>query len=68
MRLTSISYGRTVSDNNYGSFRLEATVELDEGDNGKDALIAARRYVHHGLGIPDPKGDAAKKEEEVKGE
>lgn len=50
-KLKTITYGRKVTDGDYGSFHLEVTIELDESDSGREALKAAREFVHKGLGL-----------------
>jgi hypothetical protein len=50
-KLKTLTYGRKVSDGDYGSFHLEVTIELEEGDRARDVLAQARKLVHTGLGI-----------------
>lgn len=38
MRISTISYGRTLSDQDFGSFRSELTADLESGDNVQDCL------------------------------
>jgi hypothetical protein len=52
MKLKAITYGRKVTDNNYGSYHLEVVVELEEGDTGAMALATAKEFVRKGLREP----------------
>lgn len=57
MRLVQIVYGRKLNDGDYGTYHLEVAVELDEGENGAEALEKAKTFVHAGIakirrGIP----------------
>ena len=45
MKLQTVTYGRMVTDGDYGSYHLEVTIELEEGDSGRDALKAAHYEV-----------------------
>lgn len=49
MKLTTIVYGRKKNDGDYGTYHLEVAIELEEGDNGTEALAQARTFVHAGL-------------------
>ena len=51
MKLKTVTYGRKINDGDYGTYHLEVTVELEEGESGADALKKAREFVHKGLGI-----------------
>lgn len=44
MRITTISYGRTLTDGNYGSFRADVTADL-EGDNPQEAIDKLKEFV-----------------------
>lgn len=54
MRLSSVTYSRTRNLGDYNSARLEATVEVNEGESGAEAIRLAKEFVHKGLGIPVP--------------
>jgi len=45
MRITTISYGRTLSDKDYGSFRSELTAELESGDDVQKSLNSLKEMV-----------------------
>lgn len=49
MKITSLSVGRTLSDGNYGSRRLDLTVELKEGDNVDEAIKTLNDIVDFNL-------------------
>lgn len=54
MRVSSVSYGFTKNLRNFQSQRVDATVELTEGDNFDfdDALELASAVVNEALDIP----------------
>lgn len=45
MRITSISYGRTFNLGQFESERIDAQVQVEEGDSPEAALDMARRFV-----------------------
>jgi len=57
---TTISYGRTLSDKDYGSFRVDISQELEEGDNAQAIINAMKTFAIANLNeqileIKDPK-------------
>ena len=45
MRITTISYGRTLSDGNFGSYKAEMTAELESGDHVQTGMDMLRTLV-----------------------
>lgn len=45
MKITQITYARTVSDGNFGNRKIEVVTELEEGDTPEDALTSAKVFV-----------------------
>jgi len=62
MKATSVEYGRTKSDYNYGNTRVGLIVELEDGDTPEAAMLKAKAFVANALGeaIPEDKYLAAK--------
>lgn len=50
MRVTSVSYGFTKNLGNFQSQRVDATVEVREGESEETALDLAVAFVHESLG------------------
>ena len=49
MRITTINYGRTLSDKDFGSFRAELTADLESGDDVQTCMDALKRVVLRNL-------------------
>lgn len=50
MKVKSVDYSKLVSDGDYGNTKIGISVELDEGDNPKEALEKCKRFVEVSLG------------------
>lgn len=46
MKITTISYNRTVNLGNFESKRQEATAEIEDGEDPAKAAEALRKWVH----------------------
>jgi len=49
MKYSSISFGRTLSDGNFGSFRADVTAELSEGDCLQSCMNSLKELVDKNL-------------------
>lgn len=45
MKIKTISYGRTLSDKDFGSFRADCTAELSEGDCVQSCMNEIKKFV-----------------------
>ncbi len=52
MKITQVTYGQTVNTGNYSSMRLEATAEVDEGDDAAFVMAELRAFIR--LQATDP--------------
>lgn len=62
MKVLTVTYGRKITDNHYGSLNVEVVLEVESGEKAADVLHAAKTFVHRGLGIPAPKSDTPEKD------
>lgn len=55
MRVKQVAFGYTKNLGNYQSMRVDAVVEVGEGEDFDEALILASAVVHEALDLPvDP--------------
>lgn len=52
MKITTITYQAVKNLGNYESERLEATAEIEEGENRDDAALELRQWVNLTLDAP----------------
>jgi len=57
MKATRITYSRLVKLHDYQNERMEVEVEVDDGEDPKDAARKAKLFVHRQLGLMPERND-----------
>lgn len=55
--ISQVSFGRTINTGNYENYKISATVDLEPGENGSDAMKKLIGFIDsHLQGVPERPG------------